>query len=840
MNWPAPDLLPPPPAPEATPPPDPSFREDDLDRRARSGLPAATWIALLGGALVLIAAASIVVSNWDAIGRSIRVAALIAGTGGLLWGSERLRQAAPTTSNIVAHVGTFLAATVGIAALSLFGVTWPGCLLAGGLLALAATIWQEDRWSPEMFRVAQIGAIGIAATGLAELTGTTGGLIGALAALGLLFAGRERRAAGLAVLAVLSPVLTALADAGVGAGTFERAGLVGERLSWSGPVVGLLAAMVLAVVAQRRRNNGLAIAAAMSPVIGIVTGLAAVDGSAVAWLSVPALVVLAAEIACWMLPSERFSRVITGVVDATAAAVAGVSLFAPWWVSEVDLGRSGLAHPWAVPCVVTAFAVLLATYRWHRHDHALVDLGIPAVLALGLGTIVALGAAPILTAPVAVVAIGVGALASRRLHRAAVYVPAFWSLVEIEQLTDDVGSIRWITALALATGVFSLIAVTRSRLAAERGISGWIEMSLVVLAGAAVAPLFVDAGFATATLVGIAVVCTQLTVADRRWIALQAGAAAFIGLFATDMALDSAGLAAHTWIGWAAVTAGLGIVSLVHRSTLAAHGAAAASVSTATAFVAGQHFAAEDVVTGAMCTVALLTGLALTLQRRTPLDSAAIAAGIVLAGTGLLPIDPAWVSGIWVVLGLQVVCYGSAMQHHLLIAGGAAITAGAVLSWWFTTGLDDWFRDLIAPADITVGDLWMLVATLSALAIGWALRRVVELNSWLAYGAGLTIGGMWLVGVQLDRDPIWAIPAALTLGIAAAGAGAWHRLAAPLVGGTIITAVTTFIATGSDLSAIPTWSWLATGGLALLGTAVLIERTSKQGTSLHDLVDRWG
>ena len=233
MTWPAPDLLPPPATdPEATPPePDPAFREDDEERRSRSGLPAATWIALLGGALVLIAAASIVVSNWDAIGRTFRVLGLIAGTGGLLYGSERLRHLAPTTSNIVAHVGTFLTASVGIATLSLFGVTWPGCLLAGGLAALAATAWQADRWSPQVFLAAQVGAISLAATGLAELTGTTGGLIAAIAALGLLLAGAERRAAGLAILAVLSPVLSALADAGIGSGTFERAGLVGERLS---------------------------------------------------------------------------------------------------------------------------------------------------------------------------------------------------------------------------------------------------------------------------------------------------------------------------------------------------------------------------------------------------------------------------------------------------------------------------------------------------------------------------------------------------------------------------------------------------------------------------------
>jgi hypothetical protein len=133
----------------------------------------------------------------------------------------------------------------------------------------------------------------------------------------------------------------------------------------------------------------------------------------------------------------------------------------------------------------------------------------------------------------------------------------------------------------------------------------------------------------------------------------------------------------------------------------------------------------------------------------------------------------------------------------------------------------------------------MFAATLLALGVGYVLRRHVDLTSWFAYAPGLVIGGLWLLSVQLERDTVWAIPAGLTLGIVAAGAGAWNRLAAPLVIGTAITASTTFVATGSDLSAIPNWTWLATGGLGLLGLAVLIERTSKQGTALTDLVQRW-
>jgi hypothetical protein len=65
-------------------------------------------------------------------------------------------------------------------------------------------------------------------------------------------------------------------------------------------------------------------------------------------------------------------------------------------------------------------------------------------------------------------------------------------------------------------------------------------------------------------------------------------------------------------------------------------------------------------------------------------------------------------------------------------------------------------------------------------------------------------------------------------------------LAAPLVGGTLLLGVTVFVASGSDLAAIPTWAWLAAGGSLLLATAVSIERAGTPGTAgLRELVGRW-
>lgn len=834
MNWPAPELLPPPPAPPEPPAPEPA--EADGDRRARSGLPAATWIALLGGALVLVAAASVVVSSWDAIGRSARVLGLLLATGGILVASERLRRPAPSTSNIAAHVGTILVGSVGIASLSLFGVTWPGCLLAGGALAFAAATWQFDRWRPQLFGAVQVGAIAVASVGAADLTGTAGGVVAALVALAWLATGAERRPATLAVLAVVSPALTALADAGIGAGTFERAGLVGDRLGWSGPVVGLLAAMVLAVVARRRHDDGLMVAAAAAPIVGLVTGLAAVDPSTLAWWCLPAFVVLASEAAIRLLPTGRPGWI--ACCDTVSAVIAGAALLGPAVVGEFDLGTS-LTAPWAVPAALTAFAVLLPTVRWRRSDHALVDLGTAAVAALAVATVAAFDVPATALAVAAVAATAATAFLSRRLHRVAVVAPAGWALWAIAPMTDVVGDTAWWIALVLTAATGVIVVTTRARIAADDGPIGWIEVALTVLALGAFATVFVDGKVWTALFSGVVVAATAFALVEPRWTRLQLGAVASVGLLTSTPTLGTTGTDERAWIGWAVATIGLMAVALGRRSQLAAHASAASAVVACAAYAAGTGVSAERAALGSMIAVVLLTGTAMAFQRRSPVDTAAITAGVFLALIGTVPIDSVWISGVWAVLGLQLTTYGAAMRQPTVTAGGALVTALAVISFVFTTDLDDWVRDLVEPADITVGDLWMFATTVVALAVGWALRRTTGITSWLAYAAGLTIGGLWLVGVQLERNPMWALPAAVTLGVTAAALGAWRRLAAPLVVGTAITAATTFVAMGSDLRAVPTWTWLALGGLALLGVAVLIERTSQHGTTLRDLVDRW-
>lgn len=736
MNWPAP--LPPP----ETSDPRGDAPCDDPDapdgRPVRRGLPPATWIALLGGALILIAAASIVVTSWDTIGRSVRVAGLVLATTVLLVVSERLRRSVPATSNVMAHVGTFLTGSIGIAGMSLAGFTWPACLLVGGLTALAASALQSRRWEPELFLASQVVSISIAATGLAALTGTTGALVAVIAALGLVAVGADRRAAALAVAAVLSPILAALADAGIGAGTLRRAGVVGEQLGWSGPVVGVLAAMVLVAVGLRRSNSGLLLAAAAAPVMGVVTGLAAVDSGVIAWLCVPALCVVAAEAAYWMMPHEARARMI-GVTDTVAAAVAVMALPAQFLAHEAAHSTAEF-DPAIVPATLTACALAVATLRWRRAGGALVDLGTVGVAVLATTVLVLLDVPAPLVALTATALVGAVPWLGGRLSRYAVYGPMFVALAEI---VGPYGPVEpRLVAVGLSVCVFATALALRGRLAATAGWSGTVEVGAVTLmatlVGASLWPDHLSAG----AMIGAAAVSFGYAAIDRRHTAAALASTFGIGATISYAAIAEGRVDDFLWLGWLAVSASA--------------------------------------------------------------------------------------------LG----CWRSSHERVMLAAAFSAVGC-SVVSLAASSGILERLQELVRPLDISAGDLWMLVATSVALVTGALLRRRVRLGSWVAYAPGITVGGLWLLTVQVERDTAWALPAALTFGIAAAGIGAWRRLAAPLAGGTAITLVTTFVATGNDLTAIPTWAWLAVGGSTLITIAVAIERAGQRETSLKDLVSRW-
>ncbi|MDP9387946.1 MAG: hypothetical protein M3Q48_08440, partial [Actinomycetota bacterium] len=62
------------------------------------------------------------------------------------------------------------------------------------------------------------------------------------------------------------------------------------------------------------------------------------------------------------------------------------------------------------------------------------------------------------------------------------------------------------------------------------------------------------------------------------------------------------------------------------------------------------------------------------------------------------------------------------------------------------------------------------------------------------------------------------------VGVVAVAAGGWRRLAGPLFLGTALVVSVTLVESLGALAGVPTWGWLAAGGLLLLSVGVLLER----------------
>ena len=211
------------------------------------------------------------------------------------------------------------------------------------------------------------------------------------------------------------------------------------------------------------------------------------------------------------------------------------------------------------------------------------------------------------------------------------------------------------------------------------------------------------------------------------------------------------------------------------------------------------------------------------------LVNVAVFAGALSGAAALLAVDD---GAVWVSLGVLLaaviaVVLGSA--HGADNTERFGLTAGlvALVSLWWTTGLNGATIDAIAPFGATGADLAMAAIAIGLLVVGAGARRGATVSSWLAYGPGLAIASTWSVVRQLDPTADWATVAALALGVAALAVGGWRRLGAPLVVGTVVVVASLVISAGPRLAEAPTWSWIAAGGVALLVVAGLVERVER-------------
>lgn len=812
MSWPPPNVAsatPPPPhpanstaEPASTPP-----------SRAETARPVAAWLAATGAALVLVAAIIAVAGDWQRVATGVTFAGLATITTAFVVIAERTRTSVPTTASAMAQLGATLLAPVGVAGAAMFGQPWPVCVLLGGVLASATCAVQVRRWNAPLLDVATAAAIGLALTGAAGLTPLPIGILGAIAALGLLAVRRDVSAVVLGLASAASPVLVALAQQRFGAGTLARIGATGDVLMWSAPATGVLAGGALAIVATRRDASSLAIAALAAPLVGIVTGMGRADVGVLAWLCMLALVLIALETVVAIARSEMWRGLAALAANVLVALLGTVALVAPALSFEL------------LPIVLTGIGLAMAT---RRHSNDIRALASGAVGSLVIAALINLGTAPLLPAAAAAACAALSVIVPTRRSSLTVLhcVAGLWgtALVLVH------GSNAWWSNAAAAFITLVLMAATLER--SDAGATPAVAMAGTVVA----ATCFPTAPWTT-VLVTLAVAVVHIV-----WRRPSHAPVLFV---MTCTAATLAVLAPETVIpiGLVAVAVAGAVMAWWTNETWPAHAAAVALVGAAAFSATWSGLSASETAIVVMIAAVVLTGWAFISVRLTPVGTAGFACGLLSAHLADMAGQPWLVSLAVTVIGLQCTLHGATRRSAGLTWGGVCLTAGGVSSTWFTSGANDAVVTWLRPYGVTVGDLTVAAVAAALFAAGAVARRTLGSSSWLTVAPGLTLTCAWLLHVEFSRAETWSLPLLLVTGVIAVGVGGVRRLAAPLVIGTVTLGTTLVSTAGPRLAELDSWVWLAVGGTALIAVAVLVERAvngdNAETVDWHRLRETW-
>ncbi len=392
------------------------------------------WVTATGALLLLASATVFVAVRWDRLDPALKLAILIAASGGFLSAGRSLRSRLPATSSVLYHLGAFLIPVV-VAAIAVHqGLSWPAIVLAEGVAALVGFPLlnrTERSWALRWATV--LGGIATAG-GLAGLTGWPAPLV--LASMTALVAllrqlvptptttdsaeaqttGRTHHdslVATWAITAGLAPVFSlATSVLAVRPALFAGLGLAATTESATGitrlaPLSsGLLCTAVLFALAHRRKDLTFVVLGAGSSAIGLAVTLAMVrSGPSSVWPGMALLFLLTEVIATsfrhdsfWGKPSHWLA-VGAETIALTAGNIAMLVGIANWQlpVSAATSGNLSL-----VAAGVTALAAwFIADQRRRVADSS----SWPMALLVGSAFSFT---APAIAATVAATAIGMG------------------------------------------------------------------------------------------------------------------------------------------------------------------------------------------------------------------------------------------------------------------------------------------------------------------------------------------------------------------------------------------------------------------------------------------------
>ena len=849
----------------------------------------ATWVAATGAFLLLAAAAVFVAFRWAQLPEGAKVALVGGLTGAFLAGGRGLRRSLPATGDVLFHLGALLI-PIDVAALSLrLDLGWQQLLLVEGLVSVVALGALAAASRSVVLKGAAATSVVVLAGGVAAVTPLPAPLILATAAVAASQLGRRRSTIAWAALAGLAPVLGAvgvvasrlLDDVGrgflgvlgrTGPEVLEELGLAGRSAALVAVASGAIAAAVLGREASRRRDLGLvALAGACLTSGAATTWVNAAPSREMTFLAGAGLFVLVQagalvwrRDAFWRRPGDAVGLVAEVVAAVVTTPVALALLVLAPFVE--DGGLFSDSTRWRPePAAAVAWALLAGGWllaSWRR-----------------LGP----------SGPAERKTLGRGPAERKTLG------PSGPGLAPLAALRAAVADDRFVVFLAAAAGASVVVAsastiviavglvVLAAGLAASRGIG-----ATVLGAAAAVwAPLLVGSshplaslpvGLAAAGVLGVAALAWRQH--GEGWVSAELAAAGSILAFCS--CAIAAGVIGLPLAMGAAVAAAWALAMLVERaSPVAGHVVRATMLVGLVGALTGT--AADALPVAALVTLLFaldsvrhdepLVALGASLAVQVVVTAAALAAGVELATVGVVlcataaiwgglsSLYPArWrlpfvaAAGAAMLVGpLMAAGDGARFAESLLLTGGLGVAAGLVLRSRVVGHVGGAVAVVGVGLHLAVEGVSALEAFAAPVAVqlvvaGWQLRRQASgasaadrLSSWVAYGPAIALLGGAALAERLSGGGAWHGLAAGAVGAAAVVAGGWRRLAGPLFLGTGLVATVTILESLATLAGVPTWAWLAAGGVTLLTTGIVLERSAtsplEAGRRLVDVVD---
>jgi hypothetical protein len=761
----------------------------------------ATWVAATGAFLLLAAATVFVATSWDHIPDAAKLAALVAATGACVLAGDRLRRALPATGNALFHLGALLV-PIDIVALGLrTDMSWQQLLLVDSLIAsalLALCAWRVH--SSVLAAAASAGVIAFAG-GVGAMTDAPAPFV--LACIALIACAErrlEKHAFVWASAAALAPIaLLSLDHAVTGHGVADELGLLRVWWPWS-VATAALSTIVIAFAARQREQPALIVIA----LAGIVAhGVAVWHGTQVphlvdvltapcAFLLIELAVLASARDPFWSRPAR--------VVGEIAEAIAAVPTLIAIPLAFVYAADGRRATELAIAASIAAVAWIAADSR--RQNRGAMFLGAAAAAAL-FAIAAAYGTPWVLVVAAILLSVATLALRDARAWQVAYFTAGY---AVIAAMVDE----RIALAGAFgAAGAYALAALRAPDSARDQRIAGialaFCALGIGELVGAAsVAPVVATVSW----VVGCWALATVSDVIDRRTGDLMRAAAFGVLPFLIGVIPDVALVTALVLTAFAALDA------LRRRERELAFAAVISAVVAEVAFAA---VAGLDVANGglALCVGATVwLGLAATgrdTMWRDPLAfgaAATVFVGLLGAMTTAETFGPALLVTGALVLGL-----GLTLDQPLAAYLGGAV---ATLGIWVTLGAHH----------VLVSEAYVAPVALELLIAGEIARRVSTRrpSSWVAYGPAIALLAGSALAERIAGGSAWHSVIAGAVGVAAVVVGGSRRALAPLLLGTAALIAVVLREVLDSGAGVPTWSWLAAGGAALLASAVAMER----------------